>query len=357
MCERRRRGPTGIRRWRRPTGLRRRGGGTGCVHSWRHGAGASMRGLGVRSLAIGRGKGCPSAGGAEAEVPIELLPVRELSALQLARDAAPLQHQHAVGELGDEVEVLLHQQDRQPPGFLEPGEDPRHLVDDRGLDALGGLVEQEKLGARRQAARERQKLLLAAREHLALPVEERLEPREVGQQRIERRPLVTVAVVRSGEVEVLAHRQPRKDPPALGHVADAETRAFVRGQAGDVGPVVAHRSGGCGQEAHQGLQQRGLPHAVVAEDAHHLPFADVEIDAVQDRHPAVPAAEPPRLQADGSFFGRHAPSRRGALRAMTRGAPAARVIPSCPGTRRAPSDPPSRGRRGPPSAPRRGERR
>ena len=72
-------------------------------------------------------------------------------------------------------------------------------------------------------------------------------------------PIVAVAVVPPREVEVLPHRQPRKDPPALRHVSDAEPRAFVRRQVGDVGPVLAHGSGVGRQEAHQGLEERGLP--------------------------------------------------------------------------------------------------
>ena len=118
----------------------------------------------------------PGVRGTESEMPIELRPVGQLSPREFARNAAPLQYQHAIRERGDEVEVLLHQQDRQPSGFPEPGEDLRHVFDDRGLDTLGGLVEQEKHGVPHQASRQGQKLLLAAREHLARSVEERFEP-------------------------------------------------------------------------------------------------------------------------------------------------------------------------------------
>ena len=173
----------------------------------------------------------PGVRGTEAEMPIELRPVGQLSAREFARNAAPLQYQHAIRERGDEVEVLLHQQDRQPSGFPEPGEDLRHVFDDRGLDTLGGLVEQEKHGVPHQASRQGQKLLLAAREHLARSVEERFEPGEVDQQRRERGPLVAVAVVPPREVEVLPHRQPRKDPP--GPEARIRCRAArVRSAAG-----------------------------------------------------------------------------------------------------------------------------
>ena len=52
------------------------------------------------------------------------------------------------------------------------------LVDDRGLDALGRLVEQDETRVAAQAARERQQLLLAAGERAAGAVEQRLQARE-----------------------------------------------------------------------------------------------------------------------------------------------------------------------------------
>ena len=242
------------------------------------------------------------AGGAEAEIPIDLRPIGQLATRQLTGDPAPLQHQDPIRELGDEVEVLLHQQDRQAPGVPELRQRPGHVLDDRGLDPLGGLVEEKESGVAHQAARQRQELLLAAGERVALAAEQGLEPGEVRQQRRERRPFVVPVVVLPSELQVLPHRQPREDPPALGHVSHPQPRALVRGQAGDLAPVVPHGPGAGGQEAHQGLQERGLPHAVVAEDAHHLAFAHLDPDAVQDRRPAVPARQILHLQAHGVLF-------------------------------------------------------
>ena len=265
----------------------------------------------VGRLAARQGAGrARRAGGAETENPIDLRPIGQLAAGQLARDPAPLQHQDPIRKLGDEVEVLLHQQDRQGPGVPELRQRPGHVLDDRGLDPLGGLIEEKESGIAHQAARQRQELLLAAGKRFALAFEQGFEPGEVRQQRRERRSFVVPVVVLPGEFQVLPHRQPREDPPALGHVSHPEPRALVRRQAGDLVPVVPHGPGAGGQEAHQGLQERGLPHAVVAEDPHHLAFAHLDPDAVQDRHPAVPARQILHLQADGVLLRHLTPSCR-----------------------------------------------
>ena len=61
------------------------------------------------------------------------------------------------------------------PCALDPLDGFLDLVDDGGLDALGGLVHQEELRARQEHPRDRELLLLAARQHAALAAEQRLE--------------------------------------------------------------------------------------------------------------------------------------------------------------------------------------
>ena len=54
----------------------------------------------------------------------------------------------------------------------EAEQDLDDLLDDRRLDALGRLVEQEQLGLAAEAARQRQDLLLAARQRAAGAVQD-----------------------------------------------------------------------------------------------------------------------------------------------------------------------------------------
>ena len=57
-----------------------------------------------------------------------------------------LDQQHALGERPDEVEALLHQQQRQPAARRRSRSRSAMASHDRGLDALGRLVEQEQPG-------------------------------------------------------------------------------------------------------------------------------------------------------------------------------------------------------------------
>src|SRR5678816_4792393 len=59
-------------------------------------------------------------------------------------DLAALHDEVLVGERAREVVVLLDQQDRHLAGSGERADDVLDLLDDGGLDALGGLVEDEQ---------------------------------------------------------------------------------------------------------------------------------------------------------------------------------------------------------------------
>src|SRR4029453_6721031 len=57
-------------------------------------------------------------------------------------DLAPGQDRAVLGQLQGEVQVLLYQHDGDSPAQERP-EHPPDLLDGRGLDALGGLVQEE----------------------------------------------------------------------------------------------------------------------------------------------------------------------------------------------------------------------
>ena len=94
------------------------------------------------------------------------------------------------------------------------------VLDDRGLDALGRLVEDEEFRPRHQGAGDGELLLLAAGEIAAAPAE------HVGEHGKERENLVVddALVARArGEAghQILAHGQKREDLAPLRHVAEA----------------------------------------------------------------------------------------------------------------------------------------
>ena len=75
-----------------------------------------------------------------------------------------------------------------------------------------------------------------------------------------------------------AERAPQ--PPALRDVADAEARDLRRAQPGGFLAADANRAAACPHEAHDGLAQRGLAHAVAADHREHA-AVEREVDALQ----------------------------------------------------------------------------
>ena len=76
--------------------------------------------------------------------------------------ATAREHDDALGEPADDVQVLLDEQDRHGLGRL--GERDRDLVDDLRREALRGFVDEQQAVLVHERARERDHLLLAARE-------------------------------------------------------------------------------------------------------------------------------------------------------------------------------------------------
>ena len=270
-------------------GGRRRGGGRRAFRdSRRSGCSGAARGSGGDGRGdAGRGSTAPAA------EPRELLDeggIRDVRPLDLTRDHPLLEQQHPVGELGDEVEVLLHHDDGDALLAVEAPQQLDDRVDDGGLDAFRRLVEEDELGLGDEAAGDREKLLLAARESPALAVQQRLEAREPGEDPPDRL-LLLAAVGRDPHADVVLHAQVREDAAPLRHVPEPEPRPLARPLPGEVEARVADDPAGRGHDAHDGLEEGGLAHPVVAEHPDDLALLHREVDPVQHRHPAVPGAQ------------------------------------------------------------------
>ena len=100
----------------------------------------------VRQFRRVAGVGGHAARRAEAGEFFDQRRVGGLGAGDLARDGAFLDQQDAVRERGDEVEALLHEDDGDPGALVERLQEVHDLVDDRGLDALGGLIQKDQVG-------------------------------------------------------------------------------------------------------------------------------------------------------------------------------------------------------------------
>ena len=86
-------------------------------------------------------------------------------------DRAALHDRKMVAQLAGEVEILLDQHDRHLPQPAQIGDGAADVLDDRGLDAFGRLVEQQQLRPHDQRAADRQLLLLAAGQIAAAPAQ------------------------------------------------------------------------------------------------------------------------------------------------------------------------------------------
>ena len=80
-----------------------------------------------------------------------------------------------VGDLAAEVQILLDQQDRHALLVAQELQRPADILDDRGLDALGRLVEHQDLGSGDQRTPDGELLLLATREVTAAPAQHGLQ--------------------------------------------------------------------------------------------------------------------------------------------------------------------------------------
>ena len=307
---------------------------------------------GGRPRRDGRGpgwrRGAPSPP-AEAREFLDEGRVRRVGPLDLAGDDALLEQQDAIGELGDEVEVLLHHHDGDPLLAVQVAQEVDDGVHDGGLDAFRRLVEEDELGLGDEAPGDREELLLATRECTALAVEERLEPWEPGEDPPHRLLLVS-SVGREPHPDVVVDGEGRKDAAPLRNVAEPEPRALARPLAGEVEPRVADEPSGSGDDSHDGLEERGLAHSVVAEHPDDLPFLDREVHPVQHRNPIVAGAQRLDLEerahdpgpGPGPVFMSDARDARGRPRAR---AGRRRLPPWCPPSGCAPRGTRSRGPR------------
>src|SRR5947208_5264462 len=191
----------------------------------------------------------------------------------------PLLHNIAAVAHGQGHSRVLLDEEHRDPEALELGDHVTDQADERGGEPLRGLVHQDQPCPCHHHARDREHLLLTSRERLAWLLQPLGEAREVVEHLLEpataerRR---TVGDGREAQLEVLAHRQPREDAPALRHEPDPEARDLVGGEPGEVVAVELDRPAPRLEKAHRGLHERGLAHAVPAEQRDGVARRDFE---------------------------------------------------------------------------------
>src|SRR6266850_422421 len=223
----------------------------------------------------------PGAKPSEREI---LLPDRrvlaELARRALVADVPFLEHVDPVREVEREGDVLLGEEDREPVG-LEPTDLLLQVIDHERCEPLGGLVEEQELRVPHEGPRDREHLLLAARQKAAGPVAQRPEGREQIEHPLRREAARTRALL--GDVEVLPHRQIGEDPAILGNEADAEPGGTERRLARDVAALPHDPAARRRRESHDRAHSRGLADAVAPEQTDALARRDPE--GYTEQHP------------------------------------------------------------------------
>src|SRR5208282_1546531 len=140
------------------------------------------------------------------------------------------------------------------------------VLDDRGLDAFGRLIENEELGLGHERPRDRQLLLLPAGEIAAAP------PHHVGKNGKQTENLVVdhalvAAERRETGLEVLPDREQWENLAPLRHVAEAEPRPLMAGQRAHFFAVPLDGAGSNAVLADDGAQERRLADAVAPQHA------------------------------------------------------------------------------------------
>jgi hypothetical protein len=202
----------------------------------------------------------------------------------LVDDGAVLHHDHPVGDVEGEAQDLLGHDDGEAARVADRLQRPAHLADDRGLDALGGLVEEQDLRAAGERPRDGELLLLPAREVAAAPSLHLQQDRE---HVVEILRHLAGAGDRQAGLDVLLHRHGREDHAALRHVGEALGDPGMALEPGHVRALDLDRPGLDRHEAHQGLHQGGLAHAVAAHHGDDLAGRHREGQPVQDLALAV----------------------------------------------------------------------
>ena len=201
--------------------------------------------------------------------------------------AAGAHHVGAVGHLDRARSVLLDQEDRHAL-ILQLLENLEHPVDEQRCETERRFVEEQEPRSCEQRTRDRELLLLTARQLRAGAIEVATEGGKALAHLLDvGLGCLAIRARRRADPQVLADREATEDPAILGHERDAQTQDCVR-RAADYRPsleqdVTRGRPEGAGDRP----QGRRLARTVVADEADELALGDLERQMLHRRTAAV----------------------------------------------------------------------
>src|SRR5439155_15516942 len=149
--------------------------------------------------------------------------------------------------------------------------------------SFGRLVHDQQMRVGQECARDREHLLFAAGELTAAMV---LAFAKSGERLVNPLDRPWTSPHPGGEFEMLVDAERAPQPPALRDVTDAEARDPGRAQPGGFLAADANRPAACRHQAHDGLAQGGLAHAVAADYREHAAWQR-DVDGLQRMGMAV----------------------------------------------------------------------
>ncbi len=232
-------------------------------------------------------------------------PVVEVVGAVPLLDLARVHDADLVGD-GERLVLVVRDQDRGGAGALDDvAHLARELFAQLDVEVRERLVEQQQVGLRRQRARQRDALLLSARQLVRILVPVAGEPDDLDALGRAPHALGAGAAVQP-EGDVVGDGEMREQGVVLEHHADA---ALLRGHgqvarrdhlAGDADLAARHRL-----EAGDAAQDGGLAAARGAEQAADVAARERERQPAHDLVLAVRLSDGVELQHDGARFGTH----------------------------------------------------
>ena len=244
---------------------------------------------GVRSAGVVRHRPVPAVAADAEEALLEIPIGGERRRVHDPVDAAVDHDRDVLRHRGGHSDVLLDDEDRDLPLLADPDQHVLDLLHDDRRESLGRLVHHQQARVEQQRARDREHLLLAARELAAAARMPFLESRKRVVDALARPPAAGAALA---QPQVLVHGERRPQAPSLGDVPDAVVRDPARTQACQLVAFELDGSARDRHEPHESVAQGGLAHPVAADDGDD-PVREIEVDPLQRVGLAVVHVQPP----------------------------------------------------------------
>jgi len=192
----------------------------------------------------------------------------------------------AIGDLERLTHVLFDEQYAHSTIIRRLAQRVKEALDDQWRQTQGELIGQQQPRLATQRSREREHLLLTARQEARGSTHEGLKLRKKFD-----RPTARDA----GKPEVVGGGQAHEDRSLLSHEREASPRAQVQGILRRL-TVDEDRTSQSRQVAGEGEQRRRLPRAVRPHEGRDLTFADKEIEVTDDCHTSISRGQPSALE-------------------------------------------------------------